>query len=160
MKFYLKEKILTWFDSYNIYDENDNIAYIVKGELSWGHQVRIYDKNNKEIGLIKEKIFNLLPKFILYDANGNEIGTIDKQLTFFKHKYTLSCNDWTVSGDFFGWDYEVTDSNDQVIMTASKELLRFTDNYEINVLNKKNSLLSIMIVLAIDLEKCGNNRNN
>lgn len=37
MKLLFKQRMFSWFDSYDIYDENDNTVYVVKGQLSWGH---------------------------------------------------------------------------------------------------------------------------
>lgn len=32
-----KQRFFSWFDSYDIYDENGNTVYVVKGQFSWGH---------------------------------------------------------------------------------------------------------------------------
>lgn len=36
MKLLFKQRMFSWFDSYDIYDENENTVYVVKGQLSWG----------------------------------------------------------------------------------------------------------------------------
>lgn len=153
MKLLFKQRAFTWFDSYNIYDENENIVLRIKGEFSIGHQLRIYDSNNKEVGLVKQIITLLLPRFIIYE-NGIEIGEIRKELSFMKPKLFLTCNDWKVEGNIFEWNYQVVDSNNNIIMKAYKILLNFTDTYEIDVEDDKNALYAIMIVLAIDAAKC------
>lgn len=38
-----KQRFFSWFDSYDIYDENGNTVYVVKGQLSWGHCLKIFD---------------------------------------------------------------------------------------------------------------------
>ena len=55
MKLFIKQRAFTWFDSYNVFDEDGNVIYTIKGELSWGHCLRIYDTQNNEVGMIKEK---------------------------------------------------------------------------------------------------------
>ncbi len=35
MKLLFKQRLFSWFDSYDIYDEYGNVIYTVKGELSW-----------------------------------------------------------------------------------------------------------------------------
>lgn len=160
MKLYLKQKILSWFDSYNIYDENDEIVYKVKGRLSWGHLLKIYDNTGNEVGTIKEKIITIMPKFILYNEKNKEIGSISKKITLFKPSYKLSCNDWEIDGNILEWNYKVKDKNKNIIMTAKKKLFKLTDTYEIDIENKKDALLSLMIVLSIDIDKCSNNKND
>ena len=102
--------------------------------------------------MLKEKVLSFLPVFEIY-INGVLAGRIKKEFTFFKPKFTLNFNNWTVDGDFFEWDYSVYDGNRQV-MTVSKKIWNFTDTYEINVFNDDNALAGLMIVLAIDAEKC------
>ena len=55
MKLLFKQRIFSWIDSYDIYDENGNTVYIVKGQISFGHRLKIYDAANNEIGTLKER---------------------------------------------------------------------------------------------------------
>ena len=64
MKLLFKQRLFTWFDSYDIYDENGNTVYTVEGQLSWGHCMKVFDANGNEIGMLQEKVFIFLPKFI------------------------------------------------------------------------------------------------
>ena len=152
MRLLLKQRFFSWFDSYDIYDEYGSTVFSVQGKLSWGHCLIVYDKYGNEIGMLKEKVLSFLPVFEIY-INGVLAGRIKKEFTFFKPKFTLNFNNWTVDGDFFEWDYSVYDGNRQ-IMTVAKKIWNFTDTYEINVFNDDNALAELMIVLAIDAEKC------
>lgn len=152
MRLLLKQRFFSWFDSYDIYDEYGSTVFSVQGKLSWGHCLIVYDKYGNEIGMLKEKVLSFLPVFEIY-INGVLAGRIKKEFTFFKPKFTLNFNNWTVDGDFFEWDYSVYDGNRQ-IMTVAKKIWNFTDTYEINVFNDDNALAGLMIVLAIDAEKC------
>ena len=66
MKLLFKQRLFTWFDSYDIYDENGNTVYTVEGQLSWGHCMKVFDANGNEIGMLQEKVFTFLPKFEIY----------------------------------------------------------------------------------------------
>lgn len=153
MKLLFKQRLFSWFDSYDIYDENGNTCFIVKGKLSWGHRLEIYDDQKNHLGTIKEEVLTFLPRFSMY-INDQHVGYIKKQFTFFKPVFTLSCNEWQVKGDWFEWDYEVTDALGKQIMTASKHLFHLSDTYAIDVVREEDVLLSLMIVLAIDAAKC------
>ena len=68
MKLLFRQRAFSWFDSYDIYDENENTVYVVKGQLSWGHCLKIYDpEEQQELGTVKEEILTWLPKFELYE---------------------------------------------------------------------------------------------
>ena len=44
----------------------------------------------------------------------------------------------------------------RLVMTASKELLHWTDTYVLEIAGPKDTLICLMIVLAIDAAKCSN----
>ena len=153
MKLLFKQRFFSWFDSYDIYDEVGNTVYTVKGELSWGHLLRIYDANGNEVGCVKEKVFTWLPKFEMYIGD-NYIGSINKEFSFFEPKFNIDYNGWHVSGDWFEWDYNIFDAFAQDVAIVSKELWNWTDTYVIDIKDPKNALCVLMLVLAIDAEKC------
>ena len=155
MKLLFKQRFFSWFDTYDIYDENGNTVFVVKGEIAWGHLIRIYDANDNEVGYIKEKILTWLPKFEMY-VNDSYIGCISKEFSFFAPKFDIDFNGWHVEGDWFEWDYTIVDSYGQNIATVSKEM-NWTDTYAIDVFNPQNALYALMLVLAIDAEKCSRN---
>ena len=153
MKLLFKQRFFSWFDSYDIYDEASNTMFVVKGELAWGHLLRIYDANGREIGCIKEKILTWLPKFEMYIGD-RYAGCISKELTFFTPKYNIDYNGWHVEGDWLEWDYSIINSAGQNVASVSKELWNWTDTYVIDVSNSQDAVYALMLVLAIDAEKC------
>ena len=156
MKLLFKQRFFSWLDSYDIYDEAENVVYTVKGEISFGHLLRIYDANGRELGYIKQEIFAFLPKFYMYV--GNEcIGSICREFTLFTPKYNIDYKGWHVEGEWLGWDYSVTDSLGREVVTVSKELFNWTDTYVIDVRDRSDVLYALMLVLAIDAEKCSEN---
>lgn len=82
MKLLIKQRVFSWTDSYDIYDENGEAKYFVKAEfLSLGHQLHVYDHNRREIGVIHQKILTFLPAFEI-EIDGRVRGTIQKQISF------------------------------------------------------------------------------
>ena len=157
MKLLFRQRAFSWFDSYDIYDENENTVYVVKGQLSWGHCLKIYDpEEQQELGTVKEEILTWLPKFEMY-LEETYVGCIRKEFSFFHPRFTLDCNGWSVEGAIMEWDYQILDENGALVATVSKELLRLTDTYIIDVANPDHALLALMVVLAIDAEKCSRN---
>ena len=153
MKLLFKQRIFSWFDSYDIYNEDGSTAYTVKGELSLGHLLRIYDANGRELGHIKQEIFTFLPKFYMY--LGNEcIGSICRELSLFRPKYNIDYKGWRVDGDLFELEYSVFDQIGREVASVSQELWHFADTYAIDVENPDDALYALMLVLAIDAEKC------
>ena len=156
MKLLFKQRMFSWFCSYDVYDEAGNVVFVVKGELAWGHLLRIYDANNREIGYIKEKVLTWLPKFEMY-LGENYVGSICKEFTFFKPKFNIDYNGWQVDGDWLEWDYQILDGAGRGVATVSKEIWNWTDTYMIDVYDPGDAVCALMLVLAIDAEKCSRN---
>ena len=156
MKLLFKQRMFSWLDNYDIYDENGNTLFEVKGELAWGHCLRIYDAKGNELGMIQEKVFTFLPKFEMY-LGDKCVGTISKEFTLFTSAFDIDYNGWHVDGDFFGWDYQILNRAGTCIATVSKELFHWADTYTITVANPEDALCALMVVLAIDAEKCSRN---
>lgn len=153
MRLRFKQRFFSWFDSYDIYDTEGKVVYTVKGELSWGHLLRIYDANGKELGCIKQEIFTFMPKFYMYF--GEEcVGSICRELSFFGPKYNIDYKGWSVEGDWWEWDYSIYNSSGSHIAQISKEIFNWTDTYVIDVRDPADALCALMLVLAIDAEKC------
>ncbi|QOV19372.1 LURP-one-related family protein [Blautia liquoris] len=153
MKLLIKQRVFSWTDSYDIYDESERVRYLVKAELiALGHRLHIYDANRNEIGMIKQKLLTFLPAFEI-EIGGVTRGRIQKKLTFLKPKYEIDCNEWSVEGDFFGWNYDVYSSG-RPIIHISKQLLRFGDTYVIDIDNPADELMGMMLVIAIDAANC------
>ena len=127
--------------------------YTVKGQLSWGHCLKIFDACGNEIGIVREKIFTFLPKFEMY-MKGQYVGCISKELSFFTPKYNIDFKNWHVEGNFFEWDYNINNFYGECVATVSKELFNWTDTYIIDVNNSEDAIYALMLVLAIDAEKC------
>ena len=107
MRLLIKQRVFSWSDTYDVYDEEGNVRYFVRAEVfALGHQIHVYDAAHVEVGMIRQKLFNLLPVFEI-ETGGIKRGQIEKQFTLFRPKYDIDFNGWRVEGDFLGWDYDV-----------------------------------------------------
>ena len=156
MRLLFKQRLFSWFDSYDIYDEAGNTVYTVEGKLAWGHLLRIYDAQGNEIGCIREKILSWLPKFEMY-LGDRYIGNIKKELSLFRPKFSIDYNGWQVEGDLFEWDYSIKSESGALVATVSKEVWKLRDTYVIDVWDHNDAVYALMLVLAIDAEKCSRN---
>lgn len=156
MRLYFKQRFFSWFDSYDIYDEDGNVVYTVEGKLSWGHCLHILNSVGEHIGTVRERVLTFLPKFEMY-VGDSYVGCIQKEFTFFTPRFDIDCNGWQVEGSFLEWDYSVREACGAPVATISKELFNWTDTYVIDVMDPKDALCALMLALAIDAEKCSRN---
>lgn len=153
MKLLFKQRVFSWLDSYDIFDENGDVLYKVESQLSWGHCLHILDAAGNHVATVQERIFTFLPKFELY-LGETYWGCVQKEFSFFQPRYALDCNGWQVSGDFFEWEYSVATACGSPVASVSKEVFHWADTYVIDVVDPQDALCALMLVLAIDAEKC------
>lgn len=153
MKLILKERILSVLDSFNVYDDHNDIYFKVKGKLALSHKQVIYDAAGREVGMVKEKIIDILPNFLLY-KDGEKVGQCRKKLTLIRPKFEIDFNGWDIKGNWLEWDYSIVDQSGKTVAVISKKLLHLTDTYVIDVKDEADALDALMVVLAIDMEKC------
>lgn len=88
MKLLIKQRVFSWTDTYDVYDEYDEPKYFVKAEMfRLTHQIHIYDRDRNEIGMIKQRFFTLMPTFDI-EINGQPFGSIEKKFTFLNRSIT------------------------------------------------------------------------
>ena len=133
----IKQKVFSWTDTYDVYDQSGNPKYYVKADFfSIGHRIRVYDKaSGREIGLIQEKILRLFKEFEI-TINGFSQGIIKKQFSFFRPKYNI---------DYKGW---------RLVVHISKQLFKWGDTYVIDIINDMDEVPALMIAIAMDAAKC------
>ena len=151
MELLFKQHVFSWLDKFDIYDENENLLYQVKGKIAFGHKLFIYDMNGNVVGRLRERLFTLRPQFKAYE-NGQYVGRIIKRVTFFVPKFKLTFADWKVVGNLFAIDYHIS-SGDKIVASISKKLLRWGDTYSLDIFDPKDALRVLMVVLAIDSAK-------
>lgn len=101
-------------------------------------------------------MLTFLPHFELYERD-ERIGEIRKEFTFFRPRFTISGSDWSVEGRIMEWDYRIESASRGRVATITKELFHWTDTYVIDTLDSADALRALMVVLAIDAEKCSRN---
>ena len=153
MKLLFKQRFFSWFDSYDIFDEAGVTLFTVEGQLAWGHTLHINDIDGNHMATVKQRVFSFLPKFDLYEGDVL-VGTITKDFTLFKPSFEVDCNGWQVEGEWLEWDYNILNASGWNIARVSKELWNLTDTYSIVANDPQDALCALMLVLAIDAEKC------
>ncbi len=151
MRLVLKQRVFSWLDKYDIYNENQEVMFHVQGKMVFGRKLEIQDSTGNHIATIEKKIASLLPTYRMFIGN-QEVGKIKKEFTFFKPKFIVDYRGWDVDGDFWDWNYQIKNGR-SVVANISKQFLAFTDVYTIDVTDENDCLEVLMVVLTIDAIK-------
>ncbi len=149
MSLYIKQKVFSWGDKFSVYDENGNEKYYVEGAVfSFGKKLHVYNRFGEEVAFIEQKLFTFLPRYSIM-RGGRELLEVVKEFTFFHPRYTVTGMNWTVSGDFFDHDYEITASGN-VIASVSKEWMTWGDTYQIQIALGVDEITVLAVAIIID----------
>ncbi len=156
MKLCIRQRVFSWGDTFDIYDDRGNVRYVVKPQFfSIGHQLHVFESSTgREVGSIHQHLFAFTPGFDIV-MNSQTVGVIKKRFTLFTHTYDVDFRGWTCEGDLFGWDYSVM-QGDRLVMSISKQLFSWGDTYVLDFADPANELPGLLLVLAIDAANCDN----
>lgn len=159
MNLYIKQKVFSWSDRYNVFDENGNPVFEVEGEVfSWGAKIHLYDLNNNELFYIKQKLMVFLPEYEIYTGDTLR-AIIKKEFTLFTPRLDVqsSFGDFVIEGNFFDMDFTIM-CNNLMLGEIHKEWLTFGDSYCLSIVNPENAAFFTSLVIAID--NCLHNEHN
>lgn len=153
MKLYMKQKVFSIKQDFDILDVNQRPVYHVVGKLfSFGRQLTIYDsKTDHQLAQVKQKLLSLTPTMEVY-VGGRLLCTIRKKITFFKPRYEVSHLDWQIEGDFFAHDYVILERDGTIVADIKKKFFSWSDTFEFNIIYEDIDPVSVVaVILAIDL---------
>ena len=158
MELMIKQRVFSWSDTYDVFDESGEARYYVEAEIfAFGHQIHVCDRRTgREVGSIHQKLFTFLPTFEIV-IDGRVVGTITKEFSFLLPRYRVDFRGWDVEGDFLGWEYEAYHMGKRVL-SVSKELLTWGDTYVLRYDHVADEIPGLLLTVAIDAVNCSKNK--
>ena len=101
MELYFKQRLLSFFDSFDIYDEDDNVVYTVEGQPAWLHKLHVLNAAGEHIATVRQEL-SLLASFELLvgdvfgldysitASDGRSVAAFSKELFHWTDTYHLS----------------------------------------------------------------------
>jgi len=151
-RLFIKQKVFSWKDKFNVFDEYGNSIFYVEGEFfSLGKKLHIQNMNGEEIAFIHQKLLSFLPRFYI-SRYGADIAEVVKKITFFKDRYVVDEFGWEIKGDFLAHEYEFFFGG-RSIARVHKQWLAWGDTYAIEISDGADPVNVLCVVLIIDAVK-------
>lgn len=146
--FYIKQAF-SIRDSFEIKDSNNQAVWRAQGKVwSWKRKLQIQDLDGREVLRIEQKLWSFLPTYSIY-LGDERVAEVKKKMTFLKSRYEIIPSDWTIQGDFWGFNFDICDGRNP-IAHVKKTVFSWTDHYEIDVVDDQYALISCAFVIVID----------
>lgn len=150
MKLYIREKMLSVLDSFDVRDEKGKVQYKIKKKFTpaIGLKMFIYDETGKELACIKEKNISVKPKFRVF-VDGEHTATISKKIVALTPRYEVDELGWKIKGNLLEHNYKIEGKSGEV-MRIRKERLKLTDSFVMTFSETANIPEALATVVAID----------
>lgn len=163
MKFYIKQKVFSLKDQFNVLDENQNQVYQVQGKMfSISNKLELLQPDGTLVYHSKKKIFSIMPKYFIFTPNDDEVATVQRKIAIKpKFEVVVENQELEVRGSLFAHSFQVYD-DDRIVATIEKKIISWGDTYEIDILDERRIELMLFIVIIIDqvIHEQENRRHN
>ena len=152
MKFYIKQKVFTLKDHFNIMNEEQEIQYQVKGKfMSISDKLQLLDKGEQLVLHAKRKVFSLLAKYYIYNIRDEEVAVIQQKFQLFRPKFKIYVKgkEMDVEGSLFAHSFTIMD-NQTVVASIQKKIISWGDTYAIEIFDEENVELLLFTVIVLD----------
>lgn len=153
MRFVMKQKIFSLRDSFEIFNENDELAYVAKGGFfSIRKGLTLKDHTEHEVAKIKQKLIAWKPTFFITLNSGQRCKIKKCFFPLFTSRFLVSLPnaDVMIDGDFFAHEYRFTVGGEE-IACVSKRWFSFGDTYGVDIKYPEDVELILSCVAVIDM---------
>ncbi|MDD3428795.1 MAG: LURP-one-related family protein [Oscillospiraceae bacterium] len=151
MKLYIRQKVFSFNDKFDIYNEAGEPLYYCEGEIfSIGSKLRLYDMQDRELFYIKQKVLSFMHAYDIY-AQENLCASVQEQLALFRTKLRVesSYGSFDIEGSFWEHDFSIY-CNGRLLGTVQKAWMTWGDSYCLQVAQEKDAAFFTALVIAID----------
>lgn len=147
-KLYIKQKLLSITNKYDVCKEDGTSVYWVEGNIT-GLNYTV-SKNDEEIFSFKKKLVSITPEYKIYKGS-EEVGEFKKKIKLSKPEMNGSFNGENISilGDLTGFHYTIS-VNGTVIGKVDSEKMILGDVYAISILDSAKTDLVVICGILVD----------
>lgn len=151
MELYIKQRVFSIGDKYDVYNEQQEPVYHVQGEVfTWGAKIHLYDLAGREMYFIRRKLLSFLPEYAVFQGD-IFCARIKKELSFLSPRLSVesSLGHFDVVGNFVDMDYEIT-RDGTPLGEIHKKWLSWGDTYLLSIRNNKDAAFFTALAIAVD----------
>ena len=150
----MRQKILSLAHNFAIKDEQERDVFLVKGKIfSFGDKLSFQDLSGKELVYIDQKLLNWSPTYELW-REGELLAVVKRELfSLIHHRFTVDVpgpNDLEAEGDFLDHEYTI-DRGDRLVATVSKRWFSWSDTYGIEIADGEDDVLILATAVVVDM---------
>ena len=152
MRLFFEDRVMTWLDSFDIFDELGRKLFRVSGTREGTRKLKVYDAfaHNKQVASLKSSENN--SEAVEIKHGKRFVSTVRRALRRMKTFFDLGFLNWYAAGDFGKGSFRIFDANDRVIASVSEEFVHREEMRCIDTL-PEFALHALAFTLAIDVQE-------
>ncbi|NCB93885.1 MAG: hypothetical protein EOM40_15200 [Clostridia bacterium] len=151
MILHLKNKIFTMHHKLEIFDDNENLMYEVSSKaVSIHDKTVIKDAQDQEIANIHRKVISIHERYFVDMSDGTSFEMRTEILHIIKEIIDIDALGWKIVGNFLEHDYEIQDSNGNVLAASHKKWVSIHEKYAIDI--RDESQMDLIVAVYVVLE--------
>lgn len=151
MRYFIKQKVFSLRDKFNITNEQQDTLYQVEGKLiSITNKLFLTNPTGDLVLKAKKKLFRIFAEYNIESPEGNHLAKVKRRFSI-RPNFTVTANNRTldVHGNFIAHSFNVSEGGQEVV-SIKKKLFSFGDSYVIDVHDTAQEELYLFIVIIID----------
>lgn len=149
-----------WIKAYYVLNNNEEVIYKIKRSLNpFKLTLNVFDKQKNRVGIIKIKLFKLINIISIFNTvketniiiKNSKIGSLKSYTRAFKTTHKLDFNDWKIELSKLGLSKTIK-NNEEIIMEVNYKFSLSDGQYYINIYDKDNEFLCLMIAIALEIK--------
>lgn len=152
MRLFFEDRVMTWLDSFDIFDELGRKLFRVSGTREGTRKLKVYDAfaHNKQVASLKANEEEDPAVDIKHGTRF--VSTVRRAFRRMKGFFDLGFLNWYAAGDFDKGSFRIFDANDRVIASVSEEFVHREEMRCIDTL-PEFALHALAFTLAIDVQE-------
>lgn len=158
MYLYIKQRVFSLGDKYDIYNENNDVVFHVQSEVfSFGAKLHLYNTSGLELYYIKQNFSLFLKKYEIFTGN-SLYASVQQEFSFFRPRMSISSiyGEYEVEGKISQYNFEIKNQG-VLVGSVQKKWLSWGDSYELYIPEGCDAAFFVALVIAID--NCVHNEN-
>ncbi len=151
MKFYIRERIFTVRNTFDIKDEDKLNRFKVKGRaLSLGKKLKLYDREEDREYAIEQRLLKLMEEYSVYVDN-KRIAKVSRRVSLLRPRYTIESvyGDIEIEGDVLKHDFDIVRQG-QTIARVRKKFIALSDEYVVDIDQEEDYGFILALVIILD----------
>lgn len=157
MRYHLRERAWSLTEAFLVRDDAGNPVFEIRGRFFHiGDDLIMQDMyTGQEVARIKQHVLSFMPNYEIY-RNGMPWANMHEQFRIFGESFKIETSNGMrlhVNGDFWRWNFSVSDDYNNLLAQIGKQFSIFRDSYAVDVAPNVDAPFMIALAIVIEMVK-------